>query len=65
MLMACVATHCSPEGSFFHFPAQRRLNTHYRVSLSLLSVLSAQTAGASQALVDANMDHITGEEEGQ
>lgn len=55
--------HCSAKGLFFLFTAQQRLNTHYRVSLSLLSVLSAQTAGAAQAVVDANVDHIAGEEE--
>lgn len=66
MLMTCVAAHCTAEPCrvlSFLFPAQHSLNTNYRVSLSLLSVLSARTEGASQAVVDANVDHITGGEE--
>lgn len=34
------------------------------MSLSLLSALSARTAGAARAAVDANADHIAGEERG-
>lgn len=49
----------------FLFPAQQRLNTHYGASLSLLSVLSARTAGAARAVVDANVDHIACEGEAQ
>lgn len=57
--------HCGMKGPFFPFPAQQRLNTHYGVGLSPLSVLSARTAGAAQAVADANADHIAGEEEAQ
>lgn len=31
----------------------------------MLSVPSARTAGAAQAVVDANVDHIAGEKEAQ
>lgn len=68
MHVTCVDTHLTPlhdRASFFLFPAQQRLNTHYGASLSLLSVLSARTAGAAQAVADANVDHIAGEEEAQ
>lgn len=56
-------SHRKPEGPFSFFCALQRLNTNYRVSLSLRSVLPAQREGASQAVVDANVDHISGEEE--
>lgn len=67
MHVTCVDTHFTlqHERASFLFPAQQRLNSHYGVSLSLLSVLSARTAGAARAVVDANADHIAGEEEAQ
>lgn len=55
---------CSSAEGLFLLPAQQRLNTHYRPSLSLLSVPSARTTGASQAVAHANVDHIAGEEDG-
>lgn len=62
--LCCYPLHARAlQGFFFLFPAQHSLNTNYRVSLSLLSVLSARTEGASLAVVDANVDHITGGEE--
>lgn len=67
MHVTCVDTHSMlrHEMPFFLFPAQQRLRTHYRVSLSLFSVQQARTAGAVQVVADANVDLIAGEEEVQ